>query len=327
MKKQTSKQTDREDRPEASWREQYPVHEAADLFPLLEGQEFDELVADIKAYGLREPIVRTADAKTTILDGRNRLRACLVAGIEPKFVTFRGPGKAIQYVISANLRRRHLTESQRSMIAAKLADLRQGARTDLAENSAMSQPEAAQALNVSRGSVQNAKKVLDDGTRELVEAVRDGHIKVGKAKAVATLEPEAQREIVRNVKRGVKPAAAVPKTKPQVPRVPASPPTPEDRSSAYLALREWCDPRLLGVGAGPRFSRGQLVDACRVLAADLEAQTDQQAEAAAWQRQRALSQQQDRALQTAFGNVMGAMKRIQQKTAKENEAAKQETKA
>src|SRR5262245_27205920 len=158
-----------EQKTPASWRDVYPVHEAAELFPLLEGQAFDELVENIRRYGLREPIVLTGDGK--LLDGRNRLRACLAADVLVKTRTFRGPGKAFQYVISANLHRRHLTESQRSMIAAKIATLEQGARTDLASNEAMSQPEAAAALNVSRASVQRAKAVLKKGTRELVEAV------------------------------------------------------------------------------------------------------------------------------------------------------------
>jgi hypothetical protein len=76
--------------------------------PLMEGAEFDELVADIKANGQREWIL-TYEGK--ILDGRNRYRACLAAGITPCVMEDDGrvaiAGGPTAYVVSANLHRRH----------------------------------------------------------------------------------------------------------------------------------------------------------------------------------------------------------------------------
>jgi hypothetical protein len=91
-------------------------HPLADIFPLMEGEEFDALVVDIKAHGPVEPIVMH---EGMILDGRNRYRACLDAGVQPTFTSFRGDDPAA-YVISANIHRRHLNAEQKRNLIAKL---------------------------------------------------------------------------------------------------------------------------------------------------------------------------------------------------------------
>jgi ParB-like chromosome segregation protein Spo0J len=93
-------------------------HPLADLFPLMEGVEFDALVADIKKNGLHYPIILF---EGKILDGRNRYRACLEAGFEP--ATRNGDnsiGDPAAFVISRNIHRRHLTVAQKRDLIAKL---------------------------------------------------------------------------------------------------------------------------------------------------------------------------------------------------------------
>jgi ParB-like chromosome segregation protein Spo0J len=90
-------------------------HPLADIFPLMEGDEFELLVADIKMNGLIEPIIMFDDQ---ILDGRNRFRACRAAGVVPTYRPFQGDDPSA-FVISVNLRRRHLTHEQKRAVIAK----------------------------------------------------------------------------------------------------------------------------------------------------------------------------------------------------------------
>ena len=90
-------------------------HEIANLFPHMDDARISELAADIKANGLRIPI-QIYEGK--ILDGRNRFRACEMAGIEPLYenVTCENP---YRLVWSLNGNRRDLTDIQRGLIFLK----------------------------------------------------------------------------------------------------------------------------------------------------------------------------------------------------------------
>jgi len=131
-----------------TWRDHLKIHPAAELFPLMSEDELRELGQDIKKNGLHSPIVLMDG---TLLDGRNRLDAMELVGLkfefrrdtDRRFATnqicvldiegsrepsvgngiYRGlrwiePEDAYDYVISANLHRRHLTsEQKRDLIA------------------------------------------------------------------------------------------------------------------------------------------------------------------------------------------------------------------
>lgn len=172
----------------------FPAHQLATIFPMIEGEELNALAADIRDNGLREPIVLLDG---TILDGRNRYRACQMASVTPHYEHYDG-SDPLSFVISRNLRRRHLDESQRAMVAARLANMRQGARTDLSPIGEKSQADAAALLNVGKRSVERARSVIDKGSPELVHAVESGKVAVSVAAKIADLPPERQAEVLSN---------------------------------------------------------------------------------------------------------------------------------
>lgn len=175
------------------------IHPAAEIFPLIEGAALTQLADDIRANGLREAITLHRDGR--VLDGRNRLRACQLAGVEPYFRTWTGEGSPVAYVVSLNLHRRHLDESQRALVAKRIANLPRGNPqfgkfADLEAESAVSQIKAAEMLNVSPRSVGYAGEVIDHGAPELVRAVEQGEVAVSAAAQIVDLPREEQAAIV-----------------------------------------------------------------------------------------------------------------------------------
>ena len=98
-------------------------HPLAAIFLLLKGKLFADLVEAIKQNGLRHRIVLY---EGKVLDGRNRLRACIAAGVKPEFAELPEGPDPLAYVLDQNLHRRHLTDAQRGLVAAKIAQWRLG---------------------------------------------------------------------------------------------------------------------------------------------------------------------------------------------------------
>ena len=142
-------------------------HEIANIFPLMEGTELTELSADIKKNGLIDPIWLY---ENKILDGRNRYRACQEVGVEPRFQSYPG-NDPLQYVISLNLHRRHLNESQRAVVAARLANMQVGDNqySGSANMPTLSQSQAAKMLNVSERMVRTVKAIEREAPERLSE--------------------------------------------------------------------------------------------------------------------------------------------------------------
>ncbi len=94
-----------------------PVHPAAQLFPLMEPRQLDQLAESIRDSGQRLPIV-LCDGK--ILDGRNRWLACASLGIEPRTVEWDGVGSPWRFVWDHNGQRRDLPADRRVAIWVEL---------------------------------------------------------------------------------------------------------------------------------------------------------------------------------------------------------------
>jgi hypothetical protein len=101
-------------------------HPLAEMFPLIEGDDFIALVDDIRAHGIRVPIMLY---EGKVLDGRNRLRAGIEAGhrfTEKDFTQLAASVDPESFVLSANLQRRSLDNKGKRAIIAKLIESKPG---------------------------------------------------------------------------------------------------------------------------------------------------------------------------------------------------------
>jgi N6-adenosine-specific RNA methylase IME4 len=180
------------------------AHPVADIFPRMSTAEYSALRDDIKVNGQHYPIWTW---RGQIIDGRHRAQACEELGIEPDSREYEGDESSlVQFVVSLNLHRRHLDESQRGMVFARLATLPMGANQHT-QICAPSQSEAAEMLNVSVRTGQSAKRVLEHGAPELVAAVDRGEVSVSAAATIAEIPKEEQTEIVARGRKEILAAA------------------------------------------------------------------------------------------------------------------------
>ena len=88
--------------------------------------------------------------------------------------------------MSLNLKRRHMTESQRGAVALELANMKRGRpSTENVGIPTISQSDAASLLNVSRDTVATAAKISRDAPAEIFEAVKAGTSERGEPEGAA----------------------------------------------------------------------------------------------------------------------------------------------
>ena len=187
-------------------------HPACLLFPGLRKEELRELADNIKRNGLLHDIILL---NGQILDGRNRYLACGIAGVEPKFVEWQGSGSPTEWVISENLIRRHLTSSQRAVIAHDLLPLLEreakeqqklspgrgkkvSKKLDTFSHNGAASHVAARIAKTNSAYVQ-AVKVVEKQAPELIEEIRSGNLNVPDAVTLAKLSKSKRQNVLRRL--------------------------------------------------------------------------------------------------------------------------------
>lgn len=153
----------------------FEVHPVAAMFPEFPPEEYANLRADIDANGVRFPVVVCG---RWLVDGRTRLRACRDLDIDPPIQELEEGTDVVEWIVSANVRRRHLSTSQRAVLAAQLAD-GEGVTLD----------DAAASLSVSRMSVARARAAREIESGKVQAALGDGTVTVGDAYKVRGVDP------------------------------------------------------------------------------------------------------------------------------------------
>jgi hypothetical protein len=193
------------------------IHPAAEIFPLMDDEEMAGLAADIKDNGLRSPII--LDAEGRVVDGRCRLAACKLAGVEPTFTSLNGDDP-LTVVVSLNVHRRNLTKGQLAIAAREawpLYEVGQGTRTDTSGKTSQkwTREELSERFHVSDKSIQQARALENDladvvksGERSLADAYAEHQRRVDEKKRKDAL-PEDLAERVHAERLDLEQAEAI----------------------------------------------------------------------------------------------------------------------
>lgn len=185
-------------------------HEYAEIYRMLPDAELQSLAEDIRQKGQLLPIT-IYEGK--VLDGRNRYRACEIAGVEPKMEVYDG-NDPLGLIASLNDHRRHDSENERALVGARMANLRKGevgrgrASIDAPTGAPIITIErAAELSGSSKRNIQRAKPIVQSGIQELQDMADSGEISIRAASEVAKLPEDEQRKAVSGGVAGVKEAA------------------------------------------------------------------------------------------------------------------------
>lgn len=174
----------------------WPVHPAAQKFPMMTGAEFTQLAEDIAEHGLREPLWlwRDPDDGTEyLLDGRNRLAACAESGTAVRTRYYDGDDP-ISFVVSLNVTRRHLNEGQKAFIALELVPLYQE-QTEKSRRAAISVSRSAVSKTTADRQESQPKPRNPESTHRAAALVGTSGRSVARAKRIKEKAPDLQEKV------------------------------------------------------------------------------------------------------------------------------------
>lgn len=192
------------------------LHPACEQVPRMRDDEWAKFLEDVKQRGVLEPIV--VQRGGVVLDGRHRLEAAKARGdrnIPGRFVEL-GAKEQLEFIITSAVLRRHLTDDQRSILAARFREpLSKAAKADRSrragktggsgrpkENSLLTdvshklipprntRKEASQNFHVSERKIRSATEIEREDP-QLAERVLNGDLTL----------PQAKQELRREQKR------------------------------------------------------------------------------------------------------------------------------
>jgi hypothetical protein len=186
-------------------------HEYANIYRMLPDSELTSMAEDIKAKRQLLPIT---SYEGKILDGRNRYRACQIAGVDPWIEEYTGDDP-LGLIASLNDHRRHDSDNERAMVGARMANLVRGGDGGIHKSNkpmgglapAITQERAAELSGSSVKNIQRAKPIVQSGIPELRDMAESGEVSIRAASEVARLPEEEQRKAVAGGVAGVKAVA------------------------------------------------------------------------------------------------------------------------
>lgn len=189
----------------AAWRALKP-HALSELVEFGVGIDMKALAAHMTAHGY-DASERIVLYEGKVLDGRHRLAAAIEAGVIPTFAEFEGDADEARAYVAKKALRQHLNESQRAMLAERLATMGHGGDRKSQDSQLTilktTIEEAAKTMKVSKKAVQRARKVAKHGSKKLNKAVIAGAVSVSDAAKIADAPKPAQDQALKAVTAGV----------------------------------------------------------------------------------------------------------------------------